>query len=964
MKLRKHYFSILIIAVALSLYTLRVSAAVPAVQAVLLSNHAGSPADPGNIKLQLTLPESYSRTSFTSDDFNIYIYPQALNIATGRKKEYRAGKIMLWQQGNQLFLDIRGLPRQRSGGEHTLYLEINKNNHPIFQQELITKVIYEKDEADVVLIIDSSLSMHRNDPYRNRLRAARAFVDLARTDRRIRNIGIVSFNNKPSVIAGLTPVRNTRRLHSAIDSISADGQTDIGAALEAGYDLISEAKSNRTAVVLLTDGKNESSTYQNQHTSFAKSNIPVYCVGLSSEADNLLLKQIADDTGGAFFKAPSNKDLLGIYQRIATVISRRQVIFNKKIPRNRNQLSIPVDNSIKDISFMLNAGMDEAVFTLISPNGKEYTVTPGKDTNFSEIRLTRPEAGLWTIHIGNRLARHELELNVTGNTSLYLDSFPPFHTGGNTWLSGTLAADGNAIKDSNVRVISIRGSLKLFDDGKHNDGNAGDGIYTCKLPVEHKIDLDLLLRAWGSRQQPYIRQTSAGILKHLSIPVPEPQINYSLQASSELSIPDTYAGNTATGTVDISYTGLPRGLTATFSELKNSVYLIKPENLELLSTAIGEDTQELAVRVNIPQNIPGGIYTGEANITTAETQLTLPITLNILDPKLQIQTNTINLGYLQENEEKTCHLTLSLQAAESKKLHIQPENSEFKVNYDSEMSIIPQEPAEIEFTFKALHTDLDEEQKQKISIAAGDLKQDITLTYCIAPQGRRRYTTLPTHEMTLPQISTRLTTSLPAHEMTLPEITPVAPQLKLKPKSVPKNPEPPVTVIDTNKPEAAPIPQTYYNNQENGLLVILIIAATGALCIILLILRKLVRHRMLRIALLSATLHLPLIAIIASYIIVTGNTPAPRKKAPVVNMVISSTPSNPYITRNAAILQTMNSESEPETAPTADIPEDDTSITADIIRNHALQAVVSKPETPVTPRSGRMHYSPLHSDGD
>ena len=944
MKLKEYNFSILIIAVILSLSGLRANAAVPAVQTALLNNHAGSPEDPRNIKLQITLPESYSRTSFTSEDFNIFIYPQALNIATGRHPEYQAGKILLWQQGNKLFLDIRRLPHQRSGGEHTLYLEINKNNHPIYKHELTDKIIYESDEADVVLIIDSSLSMHRNDPHQDRLRAARAFVDLARTDRRIRNIGIISFNNRPSIVAGMTPVRNTRRLHAAIDSIRANGQTDIGAALEAGYELINEADSRRKAVVLLTDGKNESSTYQEQHACFTQNDIPVYCVGLSSQADNKLLEQIADDTGGAFFKAPSNNELLGIYQRISTVISRRQVIFNKKIPNNRNRLSVPVDGSIKDISFMLNAGMNEAVFKLVSPAGKEYEVSPTKDANFSEIRLTRPETGLWTVLIGNRLAKHELELNVTGSTSLYLDSFPPLQSEGAIWLSSTLAVDGETIENANIRVISIRGSIKLFDDGKHNDGAAADGVYTCKLPIEHEFDLNLLLRAWGSRQQPYIRQTSAGILKHQTEIFKEPEINYSLQASSELNIPDTYAGTITTGKINITYSGLPRGLNATFTELKNSVYLIKPENIELTTKTVAEDSQELAVRLHIPADIPAGSYTGSMNLTTSETELDVPLALNIIDPKLHIQSATTDLGYLKEGEEKTCTLSLLLQAARAEKLQIKPENPECKINYDPNRSILPEQPEEVNFTFTALHAEPGEEQKQTITIITGDTEQSITLEYCIAPQGRKLSTMLLAHEMSLPEVSQKLTTSLPAHEMTLPEITPAAPRITPAPKKIQPKPEQPVIVTATTEntpPLTIATTKVIHNSQEEGFLIIMIIVATIALCIILLILRRLAQHRMLRIALLSATLHLPLIAFIASYIIVTGSTIVPQKKAPEVNMVLcSSTPANTYIAQNTPALKAMNRGSEPEPAPAITTPHDTSD---EVIAASALDASSAQP---------------------
>ena len=911
MKLHKFQCYILVLVCMLSALTLSTHAATTQINTRLLNHQAGSPRDPKNIKLNITLPESYGRTKFSADDFSIYIYPQALNIATGKRNKYKAEKVLLWQYNNQIFLDIRKPPKQRSGGEHTVYVQINKNDHVIYNTELSEKVSYEDDEVDVVLIIDSSLSMHSNDPYRNRLKAAKAFADIARSDKRIKNIGIVSFNNKSKIIADLTPVRNNRRLSKAIDSINAAGQTDIGEALTTGLNVLSNAKSRRTAAVLLTDGKNESSVYQNQHLDFARSNIPVYCIGLSNQADTNLLKKIAKDTKASFFKASTDNDLLGIYQRIASVISRREVIFSNKIPANKDKISIPVDNSINDISFMLNAGMDEVIFKLISPEGKIFDVTPSKDSSFSEIRVTKPETGLWTVQMSNRASKRELELNVTGDTSLYLDSFPPLQTGNQVFLTGTLADNGNAIENSNIQVISQRGGIKLFDDGKHSDGNAGDGIYTCKIPAENEFDLDLLLRAWGSKKVPYIRQTSAGTLKRQIIQVEEPEITYTLKSNSELTFKTAYAGEIIDSTINLDYCGLPRDLKAAFTSLKNSVYSIHSDNLRLATHKISEDNTELKVELSIPADIPSGTYTGNVKLATPETSITLPVSINITDSKLIVDKERLDLGYLEEGNKQTCNVSVCLKAANAAKLTIAATNPAFTIDYDNNHTIKPEESKNISFSILSKNYDLNEEQKENIIIKAGELQQTIELTYCIAPKGKKQQTISLAHEMSLPEVSRHMAVSSFNHEMQIPKPI-VTPKLEITttqkigiktqaPKLELTREAPEITV----EPPKIAAPRT---EQESSLLVILIIIATIALSAILLIIRKLSSKRMVRFALLSATLHLPIIALIASYIIVTGSTYTPPAKPPVTNMVIASaTSENNYINQNLDTLKVMNS---------------------------------------------------------
>ncbi len=912
---KSFYYSLALIVLVLSSFQLSTHAAATTVKTSLLTSQVGSPEDPRNIKLSITLPESYGKTVFGPADFRIFIYPQALNIATGKTAEYQAHNILLWQHNNQLFLDIRKPPKQRTGGAHTVYLEISKNNHSIYQAELEDKVNYEDDEADVVLIIDSSLSMHNNDPYRNRLRAAKAFVDLARADKRIKNIGIIAFNNKASIIAGLTPVRNSRRLHQAIDSINASGQTDIGAALEAGYEMISEAPSRRTAAVLLTDGKNESSIYQNQHTFFAGKHIPVYSIGLSVNADTRLLKEISETTGGEFYKAANNSELLGIYQRIASVISRREVIFSRQIPYNKNKISIPVDNSIKDISFMLDAGLNEVIFKLISPAGKEYTVTPVKDANFSEIRINNPEAGLWTARIGNRASKRPLELNVTGDTALYLDYFPPLQTANAVWLSSTLADNGNPITNANVQVMSTRGRLKLYDDGKHNDTAVADGVYTCKIPLETEMDLDLLLRAWGSKKEPYIRQTDAGTIRRKIIEVQAPVVNYHLYSDSKAEFPSSYAGEDTDCLLALTYSGDPRELKAAFTPLKNSVYTIDTENLTLCTGKISSGRNEIMLKLHIPEIMPGGTYTGEVRLSTPETEISLPVSITIADPELTLNTENIKLGYLKKNTEQSCSIRLNLKSAHAREIEIEAENPDFKVNYTPQ-KIDPGKPSELNFSFISSALDSGECQEQKLILRAGNLDTTLKLSYNLAPVGKKLEIISMTHEMSLPEMSHHITTSLPAHEMSVPQPV-TTPAVKTTTKTDTTATEltelkelPTIAPANVNTAETAIADSTgNYDPQEAGLLVILIIVGTLALGIILLILRKFTSKRMLRFALLSLTLHLPLIAIIASYIIVTGSHEMQRKTVTRVNVVnVTAGNDSEYIAANSSLLKSFNND--------------------------------------------------------
>ncbi len=886
-------------------------AAVTTVQSKLLNNNAGLPENPKNIKLSITLPESYSNTEFVATDLAVYIYPQALNPATGRKNKYRAENILLWQHDNQLFLDIRRPPRQRSGGDYTVYLELSKDNRPIYTSELTEKIEYNQNQTDVVLIIDNSLSMHSNDPYRNRLRAAKAFVDIARNSPGIKHIGIISFNNKPKTVAKLTPVRNSRRLHAAIDSLEASGQTDIGAALEAGLDLLDFAQSKRCAVVLLTDGKNESSTYNNQHKFFGTRAIPVYCVGLSNQADIQLLRQISEETDGAFYQAVSDNDLLGIYQRIASVISSREIIFTKKIPYNRHKITVPVDASLKDISFMLNAGMSEAVFGLVSPEGEKFEVIPVKDANFSEINVPNPDPGLWTVIIGNRSSKRELELNITGTTEFYLDAFPPLVTANKIWLSSTLAKDGQAVGNANIQVLSKRGRIKLYDDGKHGDGQAEDGVYTCTIPLEHELDLDLLLRAWGSEEYPYIRQADAGTVKKQLLSQEELDIDYTLSTDQDLDFGSVFAGKGSATELNLNYTGLPDTLKADFSALTNSVYTINAENLLLSDNKLESGDNLLELKLHIPEDIPAGEYTGTVKLSTEHTAVTIPLKVEVCNQNLRLSSNRIDLGQITTTKPSASSFNAVLTAPQAANISLTPLDSAIELHYNPERSLIPGETEIIEFSIVPKDPNASGEQTHTVLVRVGALSEKLELTYQLpAPAGREQHDLFIAHELSTPQVGRRIAALSIIHENSLP--IPVEPPLTVipvqpQPQKALKRVEPEIAVeLDTKLPElATPITQTEDNT---CFMVILILILTLALSTILLLLRRLSNKRMIRFALLSAALHLPIIAVIASYVIVSNtsyeitNIKPEIKSITVTNTVITES----YLEQNSSSLQHLN----------------------------------------------------------
>jgi Ca-activated chloride channel family protein len=204
---------------------------------------------------------------------------------------------------------------------------------------------YEEQDAegegiDIILCIDVSGSMTAQDFTPNRLEAAKKvaidFVNKRLTDR----IGIVIFSGESFTQCPLTTDHDV--LITAIQNIRngllQDG-TAIGSGLGTSVDRLRTSTSKSKVIILLTDGENNGGLIDPKTAKeIAKAfGIKVYTIGVGTDGyapqpvqtpmgivmqngkvsiDEKLLKEIAGETGGKYFRAKDNGDLAGIYDEI------------------------------------------------------------------------------------------------------------------------------------------------------------------------------------------------------------------------------------------------------------------------------------------------------------------------------------------------------------------------------------------------------------------------------------------------------------------------------------------------------------------------------------------------------------------------------------------------------------------------------------------------------------------------
>jgi len=202
---------------------------------------------------------------------------------------------------------------------------------------------------DIVLAIDVSLSMLATDFKPNRLEAAKEvakeFIDGRRGDR----IGLVVYSGEAYTACPATlDYEVLKNQIDETDGMNLEPGTAIGTGLGTAVVHLRSDSLKSKVIILLTDGVNNAGDITPQQAAeLAKSkNICVYTIGVGSEGiaptpivtpmgvrfenqpveiDEQTLVQVAETTGGQYFRATDEKSLRAIYEEIEALEKRKMV---------------------------------------------------------------------------------------------------------------------------------------------------------------------------------------------------------------------------------------------------------------------------------------------------------------------------------------------------------------------------------------------------------------------------------------------------------------------------------------------------------------------------------------------------------------------------------------------------------------------------------------------------------------
>ena len=228
--------------------------------------------------------------------------------------------------------------------------------------------------VDVVLAIDTSGSM-KGESLEAAKRAARAFVEAMQSPNRV---AIVAFSTSAVVASPFTD--DDSALFTAIDGLTASGETAAYDSLIAAAGLAREPGANVKGVVFLSDGGDTMSraTLDDAVRQTRDAGVPVYAVSLPSyEADPAVLTTIASQTGGRQVAIDDIASLPDAYRTIAEEIQTSYVLVYRSEEPVTKDLEIEIqavagEDTASAVSVVANPRFgDEA-----SDTGAVLTVAP------------------------------------------------------------------------------------------------------------------------------------------------------------------------------------------------------------------------------------------------------------------------------------------------------------------------------------------------------------------------------------------------------------------------------------------------------------------------------------------------------------------------------------------------------------------------------------------------------------
>jgi Ca-activated chloride channel family protein len=224
------------------------------------------------------------------------------------------------------------IPMTVTDPQNRLVTGLERTNFEIFdnnQGQIIKSFSTEDAPVTIGIVFDLSGSMSSKFA-----RARKALSEFMRTSNPADEFFVVGFNDRPAVIVDYTS--DVDDVEARMIMLHPENRTALIDAVYLGVDKLKEAKYERKALLIISDGGDNRSRYTEGELEHAvrESDVQIYSIGIfdayaptSEEVlGPLLLKDISEMTGGRLFKVSDVNDLGDIASRISQELRNQYVV--------------------------------------------------------------------------------------------------------------------------------------------------------------------------------------------------------------------------------------------------------------------------------------------------------------------------------------------------------------------------------------------------------------------------------------------------------------------------------------------------------------------------------------------------------------------------------------------------------------------------------------------------------------
>jgi hypothetical protein len=542
--------------------------------------------------------------------------------------------------------------------------------------------------------------MSWNDPQGYRKTAAKYFVDLASIGDQIcvADFGHSSCSSRLLLqLLEITDESSRNIVKTAIDQVVSSGATPIGGGLEKGYDELSSPRAvagHSKAGILLTDGDDTCGTEGAARTyaqNFGDNGWVLDTIGLTGYADEDLLRELAALGNGEYYKAPTNVQLMEIYNAISGRVAGEQTLGAARGTVQQGSTSVEnalIDSSVTKARFTISWAGSDLNLTLKQPDGSiidpdvakidpNINYTSASSYEFYTVKYPMP--GEWELRIFGAdvpAGGEDYTASVMGTTNLTMnmyfdrdqysvgepikvsvsltDAIQPITEASviaDIELSPTasaslknLAGKDNLTEEekselANLRSISLQTRLAiapdqitLFDDGMHGDGMANDGVYAnFYTNTDIEGTYKFTAKATGTRSPEEFERVIEQSTYVSGAPTPDLSVtptSWDITSPQDTSVEESFTVESSANTIaSIAATDLTDGFG---NVIQSSNFIF---NTSILALPANEP-QDFTANLSIPLNSPVGDYTGSIIITAPEGTLNIELKVTISNPPI------------------------------------------------------------------------------------------------------------------------------------------------------------------------------------------------------------------------------------------------------------------------------------------------------------------------------------------